>query len=106
MARCAKSWYWKARKIWCVYHNGEKIHFGPGRESAFIRYHEIMAKPPEKHHPIDRGCTAIIFEDFLTWTEENRAKKTYNRYRDFIQSFVNEFGCMGIALIHTRRENG
>ena len=100
MARRAKSWYWKARKIWCVYHNGEKIPLGPDREAAFIQYHEIMAKPVEKHHPIDRGCIAAMLDDFLTWTEENRAKKTFTRYRDFIQSFVNEYGSMGILSIN------
>jgi integrase len=101
MARRPKPWYWKSRKIWCVYQNGEKILLGPDREVAFTRYHEIMAKPAEKCHPIERGCVAAILDDFLTWTEENRAKKTYSRYRDFIQSFVNEFGRMGILAINS-----
>jgi integrase len=100
MARRAKPWYWKARKTWCVYHKGEKIPLGPDREAAFIQYHEIMAKPVEKHHPIDKGCIAALLDDFLTWTEENRAKKTFTRYRDFIQSFVNEYGRMGILSIN------
>ena len=92
MARRAKPWYWKARKIWCVYHNGEKILLGSDREAAFRRYHEIMAKPAEKCYPIDRGVAASLLDDFLTWTEENRARKTFTRYKDFIQSFVNDYG--------------
>ena len=51
MARRPKPWYWKARKTWCVYHKGEKILLGPDRDTALLRYHEIMAKPGEMHHP-------------------------------------------------------
>ena len=94
MARPAKPWYWKARKTWCVYHKGEKILLGPDRDEAFRQYHEIMAKPDEKCQPVQWGAVAAILDDFLTWTEENRAPKTYTRYRDFIQSFVSKYGRM------------
>ena len=75
MARRAKPWYWKARKIWCVYHNGEKIPLGPDRDVAFRQYHEIMAKPEKKRQPVQWGAVAAILDDFLTWTEENRRPK-------------------------------
>jgi site-specific recombinase XerD len=100
MARRAKPWYWKARKIWCVYHNGEKIPLGPDRDEAFRQYHEIMAKPAEKRQPVQWGAVAAILDDFLTWTEENRAPKTYSRYRDFIQSFVTHYGRRGIGTLN------
>jgi integrase len=92
MARTAKPWYWKARKTWCVYHKGEKILLGPDRDEALRQYHKIMAEPAQERHPICMGAPAAIFDDFLTWTEENRAAKTYTRYRDFIQSFVSKYG--------------
>ncbi len=53
-----------------------------------------MAKPEQEYHPIPQGCIVAILDDFLTWTEENRATKTYTRYRDFIQSFVTKYGRM------------
>ena len=87
MARPAKPWYWKARKIWCVYHNGEKIPLGPHRDEALRQYHEIMAKPAEERQSVQWGAVAAILDDFLTWIQENRAPKTYSRYRDFIQAF-------------------
>src|SRR5208283_1355079 len=92
MARPAKPWYWKARKTWCVYHKGEKILLGPDREAAFQAYHRIMAAPEQKCQPLQAGAVAAILDDFLTWTEENRAPKTFTRYRDFIQSFVSKYG--------------
>ena len=97
MARPAKPWYWKARKIWCIYHKGERIPLGPDRDEAFRQYHEIMAKPEQKCQPVQWGVVAAILDDFLTWTEENRAPKTYTRYRDFIQSFVSRHGRLPVA---------
>ncbi|MGA2617102.1 MAG: tyrosine-type recombinase/integrase [Thermoguttaceae bacterium] len=94
MGRPAKPWYWKARKIWCVCHKGERILLGPDRAEALRQYHQIMAKPEEKRQPVQWGAVAAILDDFLTWTEENRAAKTYTRYRDFIQSFVSKYGRM------------
>ena len=55
----------------------------------------IMAKPDQEYHPVQQGAVAAILDDFLTWTEENRAAKTFIRYRDFIQSFVSKCGRMG-----------
>ena len=94
MARPAKPWYWKARKIWCVYHKGERVSLGPDRAEALRQYHQIMSKPEEKRQPVQWGAIAAVLDDFLVWTEENRAAKTFTRYRDFIQSFVSKYGRM------------
>jgi hypothetical protein len=94
MARTAKPWYSKARKTWCVHHKGEKIFLGPDRNEALRQYHEIMAEPEHERHPIRMGEVATLVDGFLTWTEENRAPKTFTRYRDFIQSFVTKYGRM------------
>ena len=97
MGRPAKPWYWKARKIWCVNHKGERIKLGPDRDEAFRQYHQIMANPEEKRQPVSWGAVAAVLDDFLTWTEENRAPKTFTRYRDFIQSFVHKYGRKEVA---------
>jgi hypothetical protein len=79
MAHRAKPWYWKARKICCVCHKGEKTPLGPDRDEAFHQYHAIMAKPEEKRQPVDPEMVAAILDDLLTWTEENRVAETYAR---------------------------
>jgi integrase len=53
-----------------------------------------MAKPPQERQPVPAASDVAIFADFLTWAEENRATRTYTRYRDFIESFVHRCGRM------------
>jgi len=97
MTRPAKPWYWKARKTWCINRKGERINLGPDRDEAFRQYHQIMAQPDQERHSIQWGAVAAVLDDFLAWTEENRAPKTYTRYRDFIQSFVSKYGRMEVS---------
>jgi len=99
MSRTAKPWYWKARRIWCVYHHGKKTLLSPDRDKALRRHHGIMAKLEETYQPPQWGAVAVILDDYLTWTEENRASKTFTRYRDFIQSFVVKYGRMESSSI-------
>jgi len=101
MARPAKPWFWKARKTWCVYHKGERVLLGPDRDEAFRQYHQIMAKPEEKRQPVDSSAVAAVLDDFLTWTSENRAPDTYERYKRFIQSFVTLQGRRSISTLNT-----
>jgi len=53
-----------------------------------------MAKPDQKCQPVQWGAVAAILDDFLTWTEENQAPKTFIQYNDFIQSFASKYGRM------------
>jgi hypothetical protein len=106
MARPTKPWYWKARKTWSVYHTEERILLGPDRDEAFRQYHQIMAKPEAKRHPIDGDAVAAVFDDFLTWTQENRAEETYRRYKDFIQSFCTQYGPLSVADLNSKARNG
>ena len=75
MARIAKPWYWKARKTWCFCHKGERILLGPDHDESLQQYHKIMAEPEQKRQPVKWGAVATILDDFLTWTEENRARR-------------------------------
>lgn len=100
MARPAKPWYWKARKGWYAYIDGQKTFLGVDRDSAERQFHQIMAKPPELRQPVDGGSVAAVLDDFLTWTEEHRAEKTYTRYKDFCQSFADECGKMPVSGIN------
>jgi integrase len=56
-----------------------------------------MANPKQDDNSIQWGAVAAVLDDFLAWTEENRAPKTYTRYRDFIQSFVSKYGRMEVS---------
>ena len=44
-----------------------------------------MAKPPrEVRQPVDGGAAATVLDDFLTWTEVNRAEQTFTRYQGLL----------------------
>jgi hypothetical protein len=47
-----------------------------------------MVEAEEKRQPVQWGAVAAILEDFLTWTQENRAPKTHSRYRDFLRTIL------------------
>ena len=94
MARPAKPWYWKARKIWCVCHKGERILLGPDRAEALRQYHQIMAKPEEKRQPIQWGQLPQSLTTPRLGPRRIGLPKTFTRYKDFIQSFVSKCGRM------------
>jgi hypothetical protein len=100
VARIPKPWYWKKRKVWCVYLNGKKHILSPDAAEAKRLFHELMAKPvPPPPPPSD--SVAVVLDDFLTWCYENRAKRTADRYKDFIQAFVSERGRMTVSELHS-----
>lgn len=101
MARTPKPWFWKARKIWCVTINGERHTLGPEEDAANRKFHEIMARPGETFEPPPEDSVVAILDDFLTWTEENRASKTLQRYKDFCQAFCNDHGKLPVSKLTT-----
>ena len=62
MARPAKPWYWKVRKIWCVAHKGERVNLGSDRDEAHRQYHEIMAKPEQERYPAHQAAVIAILD--------------------------------------------
>lgn len=98
MARTPKPWYWKARKSWYVTINGERHNLGPEKKEAIDEFHKLMASPAAK---LKNDSVAAVLDDFLTWCEENRARKTFTRYRDFIQSFIDKHGLLRVRDLHS-----
>jgi len=100
MPRTPKLWYWKARKGWYVYIHGDKVPLGKDRDEALRKFHEIMAKEPGEPHPPSGDSLAAVLDDFLSWTLENRAQRTYERYQDFCQSFCQQHGRTRVSQIN------
>jgi hypothetical protein len=55
MARPPKPWWWKKRKVWCVYFNGTKHILGSDRQEAVRRFHAMMAQQPAAPPPPPAG---------------------------------------------------
>lgn len=108
MARTATPWYWEERNGWYVNIRGQRQHLGDHPENAPIprklkgrwnapetvlqKFHELMAQLPAaevKRPATDAPLVADILDKYLDWCQKNRAPRTYEWYRDHIQSFLN-----------------
>jgi len=108
MARIASPWFREDRNGWYVNKDGQRHFLGEHPEDAppprkhkgkwnappsiMKAFHALMAstEPAPKMSTLDHGpSVADIFEKYLIWCEKNREDRTYDWYRDHIQSFVD-----------------
>ena len=102
MPRKSTIWYWKARDGWYTQKDRKRVLLAKGKENkgeAEKAYHRLMLEEPTV--PVADESVAAILDDFLTWTKENRAAKTYKGYFDFCQSFVDQYGSLSVSDLHT-----
>jgi len=67
--------------------DGRQVNLGSDREAAHRRFHELMIQP--KKRVVASGAVVQVIDRFLDWTLNNRAKRTYEWYRDRCQWFVD-----------------
>lgn len=96
MPRPHKIWYWKARGEWCVKINGKRTRLGTDREKAKTKFHELMLNSDK---PVSSSSFSAVLDAFLDWTEANRAQRTYERYSELLQSFLDFAGDTPISSI-------
>ena len=58
-------------------------------------FHKLMASPDHKV-PVSEDTVAYVLDAALTWTYENRAKRTADRYKDFFQDFIESYGMVRV----------
>jgi hypothetical protein len=109
MARRASPWYWPERSGWYVILNGQRHPLGnhpadappPQKrrgkwaiplaiEQAFRK---LLAAPSATPPPIQQNSGGItvaeVFDKYLDWCEKHRSPRTFEWYRDHIQSFMD-----------------
>src|SRR5262245_14979035 len=107
MAKKPSPWYWEARGGWYITRQGQHVSLGkhpadappPSKRGGkwvvpepILRafYGEMSAKPEAKTPktgPAGEGPTVFeVFEKFLGWCQRHREARTYEWYRDHIQS--------------------
>lgn len=109
MARTASPWFWEERQGWYVNKDGQRHFLGEHPEGAppprkqkgkwnapqpiVQAFHALMAAPPEQNFPkVSPGggpLVAEILDKYLDWCQKHRAARTYEWYRDHIQSFLD-----------------
>src|SRR4051794_23674795 len=95
MARPHKIWFRAERNEWCIKLNRVLHRLGPDKVEAERKFHELMSKPDEKPQP---EAVATIIDLFLDWTKNNRAERTYEWYRDHLQSFLDSLKPKTLAV--------
>lgn len=102
MARRAKPWWWEQYGQYCVTIKGKRHFLGPDLEAAEKRFHELMAKPEPK---VATTSVAAIIDQFLDWTQTNRAEETYLWYRKYLQSFLDHLTPQNLQVDRLKPEH-
>jgi len=64
------------------------VNLGPDRDEAFRRYQDLMARRRDAPKPATGDSVVSILDAFLDWCQKHRASRTYDWYRDYLQSFA------------------
>jgi integrase len=88
MQKFPKPFYRTAREAWFVQVDGKQINLGPDRDEAMRRYHEAMRAKRPTPRPVASHDVLAVLDAFLAWCEANRAGRTYDWYRNYLESFA------------------
>lgn len=91
MAHFPKPFFRPKKNRWYVQLDGKHVNLGSDREAAFRRYHEIMAgrqRPIPVTAPSDDPLLVEVLDAFLDWCLQHRERRTFETYRERIQSFL------------------
>jgi hypothetical protein len=99
-----KPFYKKSHKSWYVEIKRKQIRLGPNKEEAFREYHRLMAEDL----PVTPKTTVCeLMDQFLSWTQNQRAPSTYRWYLQHCQSFADfigkKFKVLDLKPIHIDR---
>jgi integrase len=93
MAHFPKPFFRPKKQRWYVQLAGKHVNLGSDEADAFRRYHALMAEHGKAVPVIvqiepDLALSAIL-DAFLDWCLIHRARRTYDSYRERIQSFLD-----------------
>lgn len=90
MPRQPKPFLRKQTKSWYCSINGQQIALGKDKDTAFQKFHELMAKRESLG-----GSFSSLYElsqAYLDWCEKNRKPRTYDNHLRFLKSFIGHVG--------------
>lgn len=96
MARRSQPWF-RRNRGWYVQHNGKQVFLGKEKKQAYKHFHELMSRPTLRIAKVSDAFVAIC-DQFLDWTKNNRAERTYDWYVERLQSFVDYIVSTNAAL--------
>ena len=103
--------FFRSGRGWYVQLGKQQIKLCDGPENsdteaaAWVRYHLVMAERattqnvPKMSPPADGPLAVEILDKYLDWCQKHRAVRTFDWYRDHIQSFLNSLsGAAALAV--------
>ena len=88
MPKFPKPFFRTARRAWYVQLGGKQISLGCDQDAAFRRYHELMSRPRPQPQRVAGDDVLRVLDAFLGWCQTNKARRTYDWYRQYLQSFA------------------
>jgi hypothetical protein len=88
MPKFPKPFFRTARNAWFVQVAGKQVNLGPDRDAAFCSYHKLMGRPKADPPPMRTDVVLAVLDAFLDWCQKNKASRTYDWYRDYLESFA------------------
>lgn len=83
-----KPYFRVQRGTWAVQIDGRQISLGKDKEAAMTLYHKLMGERQELPKTVLGSPHVVALLDlFLTWCQDNKAKRTYDWYFRYLQSF-------------------
>jgi len=100
MGRPRKPYFRESDGWWVSRFQGEYVKLAKGQANeaeAKRRFHELMALEAVSM-PVEsaEATTAALCEAFLTWSHRENDPRTYEYYRDFLQTFVDLHGTVRV----------
>ncbi len=90
MPRKPTPYFRKYTKSWYCTIDGNRILLGKNKETAFARFHEIMAN---RHDLGSEVATCYqLTQIYLDWCLKHRAKGTYDNHLRYLKSFIESVG--------------
>ena len=90
MPRQPKPFFRKQTQSWYCSLNGQQISLGKDQETAFQKFHELMAQRESLG-----GSFSSLYElsqAYLDWCQKNRKPRTYESHLRFLKSFIGHVG--------------
>lgn len=84
-------WFRKSDQCYYTTFNGQQQNLGSDETQAWKQYSDLMAG----REPVissSRRTVAKLIDEFLEWTKQNRAERTYEWYRDHLRRFFQRIG--------------
>jgi integrase len=84
-------WFRKSDQCYYTTFNGKQQNLGSDETQAWKQYSDLMAG----REPVissSRRTVAQLIDEFLEWTKQNRAERTYEWYRDHLRRFFQRIG--------------